>query len=75
MKSEELKQVTCKAIEELNAALAAGRTEELTCYLEATSRFHRYSDRPRAIGLPRMRRLRLQPDRRPGAPGHWPRAG
>jgi antirestriction protein ArdC len=43
MKSEEVKQLTTRAIEELGAALAAGRTEELTRYLAAMSRFHRYS--------------------------------
>jgi antirestriction protein ArdC len=43
MKSDEVKQLTRKAIEELTTALAAGRTEELTSYLEAMSRFHRYS--------------------------------
>ena len=43
MKSEEVKQLTTRAIEELSAVLNAGRTEELTRYLEAMSRFHRYS--------------------------------
>jgi antirestriction protein ArdC len=43
MKSEELKQLTTHAIEELGAGLSAGRTEELTRYLAAMSRFHRYS--------------------------------
>jgi antirestriction protein ArdC len=43
MKSEEVKHLTTRAIEELSAALNAGRTEELTRYLEAMSRFHRYS--------------------------------
>lgn len=43
MKSEEVKHLTVRAIEELGAALSAGRTEELTRYLRAISRFHRYS--------------------------------
>jgi antirestriction protein ArdC len=43
MKSEEVKQLTTRAVEELGAALSAGRTEELTRYLAAMSRFHRYS--------------------------------
>lgn len=43
MKSEEVKQLTHQAIEELTAALNAGRTEELIRYLAAMSRFHRYS--------------------------------
>jgi antirestriction protein ArdC len=43
MKSEEVKQLTTQAMEELGAALSAGRTEELTGYLAAMSRFHRYS--------------------------------
>jgi antirestriction protein ArdC len=43
MKSEEVKQLTTQAIEELGAALSAGKTKELTSYLAAMSRFHRYS--------------------------------
>jgi len=43
MKSEEVNHLTMRAIEELTAALSAGRTEELTCYLAAMSRLHRYS--------------------------------
>jgi antirestriction protein ArdC len=43
MKSEEIQRLTTHAIEELGAALSAGRTEELTRYLAAMSRFHRYS--------------------------------
>src|ERR1700741_449603 len=43
MKADEVKHLTTRAIEDLSAALSAGRTEELTRYLEAMSRFHRYS--------------------------------
>ena len=43
MKSEQIKQITSKAIEELIAALNAGRSEALTNYLAAMGRFHRYS--------------------------------
>ena len=43
MKSEQIKQITNKAIEELVAALNAGRSEALTNYLAAMGRFHRYS--------------------------------
>lgn len=43
MKSEEIKQITNKAIEQLIAALNEGRTETLTQYLAAIGRFHRYS--------------------------------
>ena len=43
MKSEEIKQITGKAIEELVAALNSGRSETLTNYLAAMGRFHRYS--------------------------------
>lgn len=43
MKSEQIKQITSKAIEELVAALNAGRSEALTNYLAAMGRFHRYS--------------------------------
>jgi antirestriction protein ArdC len=43
MKSDEVKHLTTRAIEELSAALSAGHTEELTRYLAAMSRFHRYS--------------------------------
>ena len=43
MKSEDVKQLTIRAIEELSAALSAGRSEELTAYLVAMGRFHRYS--------------------------------
>jgi DNA-binding Xre family transcriptional regulator len=41
MKSEEVKQLTTHAIEQLCIALSAGCTEELTRYLAAMSRFHR----------------------------------
>jgi hypothetical protein len=43
MKSEQIKQITNKAIEQLIAALNEGRTETLTQYLAAIGRFHRYS--------------------------------
>src|ERR1700720_2541294 len=43
MKSDEVKHLTTRATEELSAALSAGRTEELTRYLAAMGRFHRYS--------------------------------
>lgn len=43
MKSEQIKQITSKAIEELVSALNAGRSEALTKYLAAMGRFHLYS--------------------------------
>jgi antirestriction protein ArdC len=43
MKSEEIKQITNKAIEQLITALNEGRTETLTQYLAAIGRFYRYS--------------------------------
>ena len=43
MKSEQIKQITSKAIEELVAALNAGHSEPLTNYLAAMGRFHHYS--------------------------------
>ena len=43
MKSEQVKQITSKAIEELVSALNSGRSEALTNYLAAMGRFHRYS--------------------------------
>ncbi len=43
MKSEQIKQITNKAIEELVAALNSGRSEALTNYLAAMGRFHHYS--------------------------------
>lgn len=42
MKSEQIKQITSKAIEELVAALNSGRSEALTNYLAAMGRFHHY---------------------------------
>ncbi|MGC1105506.1 MAG: ArdC-like ssDNA-binding domain-containing protein [Candidatus Acidiferrales bacterium] len=43
MKSEQIKQITSKAIEELVAALNAGRSEALTNYLSAVAKFRKYS--------------------------------
>ena len=43
MKSEQIKQITKKAIEQLIAALNEGRSETLTQYLAAIGQFHRYS--------------------------------
>jgi antirestriction protein ArdC len=43
MKSEQIKQITEKASEQLVAALNAGHSEALTEYLKAIARFHRYS--------------------------------
>jgi antirestriction protein ArdC len=43
MKSEQIKQITNKAIEQLTAALNQGHSETLTQYLAAIGRFHRYS--------------------------------
>jgi antirestriction protein ArdC len=43
MKSEQIKQLTTKAIDQLIAALNEGRSETLTAYLAAIGRFHRYS--------------------------------
>lgn len=43
MKSEQIKQISNKAIEQLIAALNEGRSETLTQYLAAVGRFHRYS--------------------------------
>jgi antirestriction protein ArdC len=43
MKSEQIKQITERATEQLVAALNAGRSEALTGYLKAIGRFHRYS--------------------------------
>jgi hypothetical protein len=43
MKSEEIKQITNKATDQLIAALEGGRSETLTSYLAAIGRFHRYS--------------------------------
>jgi hypothetical protein len=43
MKSEQIKQITSKAIEELVAAFNSGRSEALMNYLAAMGRFHHYS--------------------------------
>ena len=43
MKSEQIKEITDRATEQLVAALNAGRSEALTGYLKAIGRFHRYS--------------------------------
>jgi antirestriction protein ArdC len=43
MKSEQIKEITAKATEQLLAALQSGHSEALTAYLKAIGRFHRYS--------------------------------
>jgi len=43
MKSEQIKEITEKATEQLVAALQGGHSETLTAYLKAIGRFHRYS--------------------------------
>jgi hypothetical protein len=43
MKSEQIKEISEQAMEQLVAALNAGRSEALTGYLKAIGRFHRYS--------------------------------
>lgn len=43
MKSEQIKEITERATEQLVAALNAGHSEALTGYLQAIARFHRYS--------------------------------
>jgi hypothetical protein len=43
MNSENIKQITNQAIEQLIKALNEGRSETLTQYLAAIGRFHRYS--------------------------------
>ena len=43
MKSEQIKEITDRATEQLVAALDAGCSEALTGYLKAIGRFHRYS--------------------------------
>jgi hypothetical protein len=43
MKSEQIKEMTDRAAEQLVAALQAGRSEALNAYLKAIGRFHRYS--------------------------------
>jgi len=43
MKSEQIKEITERATEQLVAALNAGHSEALIAYLKAIGRFHRYS--------------------------------
>jgi hypothetical protein len=43
MKSEQIKEITDRAAEQLVAALQAGHSETLTAYLRAIGRFHHYS--------------------------------
>ena len=43
MKSEQIKEITERATEQLTTALNAGHSEALTNYLKAIGRFHRYS--------------------------------
>ena len=43
MKSEQIKEITERAAEQLVAALNAGHSEALAGYLKAIGRFHRYS--------------------------------
>jgi antirestriction protein ArdC len=43
MKSEQIKEITERATEQLVAALKAGQSEALVGYLKAIGRFHRYS--------------------------------
>src|SRR6201998_3766793 len=43
MKSEQIKDITEKATEQLVAALQQGRSEALSSYLKAIGRVHRYS--------------------------------
>ena len=43
MKTEQAKQLTDQAIEQLAAALKQGRSETLTRYLATMAKFHRYS--------------------------------
>jgi hypothetical protein len=43
MKSEQIREITDRANEQLVAALNMGRSEALTSYLRAIGRFHRYS--------------------------------
>jgi hypothetical protein len=42
MKSEQIKEITDRATEQLVAALEAGKSEVLTGYLKTIGRFHRY---------------------------------
>ena len=43
MNSENIKNITNQAIEQLIEALKAGESEALTNYLAAVAKFHRYS--------------------------------
>jgi hypothetical protein len=43
MNSENIKKVTNQAIEQLIAALNAGKSESLINYLAAVAKFHQYS--------------------------------
>ncbi len=43
MKSEQIKEITERATEQLVSALKAGHSDTLTAYLTAIGRFHRYS--------------------------------
>jgi antirestriction protein ArdC len=43
MKSEQIKEMTDRATEQLVAALKSGHSQALTAYLKAIGRFHRYS--------------------------------
>jgi N-terminal domain of anti-restriction factor ArdC len=43
MNSEQIKEITDRATEQLVAAREAGKSETLTGYLKAIGRFHRYS--------------------------------
>jgi len=43
MSSENVKNITNQAIEQLIEALKAGKSEALTNYLAAVAKFHRYS--------------------------------
>ena len=43
MKSEQIKEITEKATEQLVAALQRGHSVALTSYLKVIGRFHRYS--------------------------------
>src|SRR5437879_9554157 len=43
MNSQQIAELTTRAVEELASALEAGHSEALTQYLAAISRFHKYS--------------------------------
>jgi hypothetical protein len=43
MKSEEIKEITSRAVEQLAAALEASHSETLAEYLKVIARFHGYS--------------------------------